>query len=173
MSPPEKRKRTSNPVLSLLDLPTDQLEQIVHSLPIESLESLRRSSNLLKTYVESTVNVLQKLYQDEIAKPLKQIIQPIIQQNPRKSNSTLNHILSECDKILTNYAEFIHNEYRSLNNLKTSIEKALHMINDDLNKLERSNLTPREKAADQKRITKMGNMVSILQKIDARIQQLS
>jgi ElaB/YqjD/DUF883 family membrane-anchored ribosome-binding protein len=169
MSSPQKRKRTSNPVLSLLDLPTDQLEQIVHSLPVESLESLRRSSTLLKTYVESTVNVLQRLYQDEIAKPLKQIIQ----QNPRKSNATLNHILSECDKIINRYPEFIHNEYRSLDNLKTSIDKALHKMNDDLNKLERSDLTAREKAVDQKRITKMGSMVSILQKIDARIQQLS
>ena len=169
MSQSHKRKRTSNTVLSLLDLPTPQMEQIVQSLSAESLESLRRSSILLMSYVESTVNVLQKLYQDEIAKPLKEIIQ----QNPRKSNVILQHILSECDKILTRYPEFIQNEYRSLNNLKTSIEKALNIINDDISKLDRRDLTPLEQVADQKKIDIMAKIVTIQQKVETRIQQLS
>lgn len=174
MSQSQKRKRISNPVLSLLDLPAPQLEHIVHSLPVESLENLRRSSTLLKNFVESTVNVLQKLYQNEIAEPLKASVELYIKQNPRQSKKTLTQpILTECHKLLHQDPTFFHNEYRSLNHLKTLMERFLHSIQRDISILNRSDLTPRERTNDQKKIDILSTLVVLLQKIEARIQQLS
>lgn len=174
MSQSTKRKRTSNPVLSLLDLPANSLEQIIQSLPVESLESLRRSSVLLKNYVESTLDVNEKLYKEEIARPLKQFIEKVIQQNLRRSkNNTFKHIQTQCEQMLNDYPSFIHDEFRRLTNLKTSLDQALTYLNQNVNLLNRQDLTPRERATDQKLIANMGNIVTILQKINTRLSQLS
>ena len=174
MSQSQKRKRVSNPILSLLDLPALQLEQIVHSLPVESLETLRHSSRLLKQLVDTTVNMLHKLYQHEIAQPLKESVELYIKQNPRQSKKTLTQpILTECHRILSSDPDFFHNEYRSLTHIKTLVERLLHSIQRDINILNRSDLTPREQATDQKKIAILSTLVVLLQKIEARLQQLS
>jgi len=163
----------------LLELPNNVLYDIMQRLPGCSLAAVKMTSLKFAPFIE---NLLEKIYKEEIALKLLESLNRIkltrgysgarcligVNLITSETDPSVVEIRRICNLILTNFPEFLSNEYQNIYYLRNSIELLITKMNNYTNPYitYKSSI---ETLSDGKVHGVMADMIGVLQKLIARL----